>query len=210
MSYIPPKTHNDLLHAKIQAHNPQIVDGHCYNFAVPKEFLDDYKRAIAEQKGYFEWLVTAFHEEFPAPPYSYRDFLDFMKHTIGFTATVVGFESPSTTRTSGTWEWGNEEHTSITIYVNMHEPEVRRTATVIHECLHAIQDVDLTFHRELERYPKRIRLNVAERISEKTVWDLLLPQKQIRLHKANGRGAAYVATVYSVSRRAAEIAYAQA
>jgi len=196
---------------KTEMYNPQEIEGFTYNFSIPPKHRGDYQEAIAKYAHMYNPIVEIFHACYPNPPFSYKKFLEFLRDSIGITATVIGFNESNmhtkglelTSSTKGTWHWNNEEKSEISIFLNTDFSTQTHNSTVIHEAIHAIQDFDHNFHEILGSYPIPVQLRIAERIAEKTAISILLPPSMVDEDKQQGLNPYQVALKYEVSTQMA-------
>ena len=180
---------------KLSSHN-------IYNYKtpIPTEYLPGYIKSIAKFSKNYDFLAEDFHSIYRRPPYNWEDFLYFVDRNIGFGVTVKFFENRTDKKISGAWHWDNKEMTSFTIYVNQSEPPKRQKMTIIHECIHAIQDFDNEFKEMLAIYPVQIQRRIADRIAEKAAAQIILPREDVILDQIiDGLNPYQIAIKYDVS-----------
>lgn len=193
------KVNGDTSPPKIQPHKPTQKGKYKYNVDIPDQYLPDYKNAIVKFAHHYDFIGDSFHSRFPNPPFSWKDFLTFMKDEIGIKVRIMCFENPTDLRLSGTWEWDNPEKSSITIYVDGNHSPQRQKVTIIHECIHAIQDFDEEFKIELQAYPLAIQMRIADRVAEKAAIEILMPRKMIEQDKREKMSLWQMLLKYQVS-----------
>lgn len=191
------------LPTKCQSYKPSIKNGYRYKFDIPDEYLPNYMQAIAHFHKRYDFLACAHHRRFPEPPYKWQDFLTVMKDEIGLDVTIMCFENLTDTKVSGTWEWDSKAKKALTVYVNAKDPEHKQKMTIVHECVHAVQDFDEEFKIELFNYPIPIRLRIADRIAEKAAVQILLPREMVRQDKRGNMSVFQIAVKYNVSAQMA-------
>jgi Zn-dependent peptidase ImmA (M78 family) len=195
------------LQNKVESYSPTVRDGYNYNFEIAEEYIPDYRLAVAALGRHYQWLVDAFHTKYPNPPFRWEDFLDFMKDEIGIEVTVkCNKDGGPDFAFAGTWKWDDQKKKAITIYVNSKHPESKRKVSIIHECIHAIQDLDQEFKEELDTYPHSIIVRIADRVAEKTAISVVLPDRLATAEKLNGLNAYQIACKYDVSAELASYA----
>jgi hypothetical protein len=191
---------------KFRLYSPRQINGYTFNSPILEVHLDDYKKAINLLGQKYNFIAETFHSIYPEPPYTIQGFLDFMKSYIGLGVTVTSFDGTDFPRFGGTWYWDDDQKKDLIIWVNSSHSKEKQKMTVIHECVHAIQDFDREFIEELSTYPLAIQCRIADRIAEKAAVEILLPRKLVSQDKLAGAGPDSIAAKYQVSRAMALIA----
>lgn len=191
--------HSQIQLAQISLYKPTVVNGYCYNTKIPEELQSEYNRAIYENGSFYLELCNLFHRSYPLPPYNDRHFLNFLKNEFGISTTVVGFENRTKTDLRGKWSWDDEDRKAITIKVNTGLKGYVQKATVIHECLHSIQDLDERFKIMIGGFHPLIQRNIVERITQKSVIEIVLPHAEMTKSKHLKMTNAEIADRYDVS-----------
>jgi len=200
MFYAQTRTTNDpIVLTKIALKNPAVVNGYTYNSKVPDELQGDYNRAIFEHGLFYQDLSDLFHQTYPNPPYSMEHFTDMLKSHFGFSTTIICFTNLQNTDLKGRWKWDDESMRNFTIWVNNNLPDTVRKTTVIHECLHAVQDVDPKFLTMLGAQHVLLRRPLADRIAQKCAVEMVLPRAEYERCMRKGMTSAQIADSYAVS-----------
>jgi hypothetical protein len=155
--------------------------------------------AIRENGSFYFDLCSIFHKNYPLPPYSDKHFMDFLKNEFGISVTVIGFGNRTRTDLRGIWRWDNQDRTAITIKVDSDLKEHVQATTVIHECFHAIQDLDENFKETIASFHPLIQRNIVERITQKSAVEIVLPLAEVRNCRAKKMTNAEIADRYCVS-----------
>ncbi len=201
MSFSQTKTASDSrVHlSQVSLYKPTVVNGYCYNTKVPDELQPEYNRAIYDNGSFYLNLCNLFHKNYPLPPYSHRHFIDFLKNEFGISTTIIGFENRTTTDLRGTWSWDGQDRKAITIKVNAVLKDHVQNIPIVHECLHAIQDLDEEFKILIGGFHPLLQRMIVERITQKTAIEVVLPNAEMKRCKHMKMTNAQIADRYCVS-----------
>lgn len=194
-----PTDLSNVLQKRVQQYCPMQLGKYKYNFAVPAHLQGEYKTVIAHEGHRYDYLAKDFHDSCFGPPYSYQQFLDFMKSRVGISAEVVTFKNSTTYNTAGTFTWDNSRMEACTVFINDSHPACKQKITVIHEVIHAYQDLDYEFKSRLASCHPDLRLVIAERIAEITAVEVAVPTAMVKQDWLNGMDAVAISLKYGVS-----------
>jgi Zn-dependent peptidase ImmA (M78 family) len=121
-----------------------------------------------------------------------------MKDFMGFEITVTHFVNPVDYVVAGIWYWDNGEKKSFTIFINPLAPDTN--ITIAHECVHALQDLDIDFQQELQNYPIPLQLRIADRVAEMSAIQIFMPREKVACDRLAGLSVYDIALKYGVSK----------
>lgn len=199
-------TKNLKLFDKYRAFNPCTKDGYNYNSRIPDEYSKHYQEAIARFSHQYDFIAESFHKTFPEPPFTWEDFLVYMKKDMGLSISTLLLDGKKYPRLAGTWCWKNSEKSEFLVFLNDQHPWQKQKVTAMHESIHAIQDFDQEFKVELSTYPLSIQSHIADRIAEKAAIEILLPRAYVAEDKACGLTSSDIAQKYDISQTMAKYA----
>lgn len=176
-----------------------VVDEYTYDSKIPEEFQHRYNLAIFEHGLFYQDLSDLFHQLYPNPPYSAKHFIDLLKNQFGFSVTVRCFTNIQEIDLKGRWKWDDDSMRNFTVWVNDALPDSAKKLTIIHECLHAVQDIDPNFLTMLGNQPEPLRRSIADRIAEKCAVEIVMPYAEYQQCRRKGWKPAKIADVYCAS-----------
>jgi hypothetical protein len=176
----------------------QNLNGFRYKNPPPEELLPVYRKAISENGEWYFDYASFFHNAFPTANYSADNFLKFFKENYGIGYVVHCYRTESATDPIGRWHWSNDQSV-VHIYVAEHLSLQVQKTTVIHECLHVIQELDIPFTLEVLKYPPELHTQIVERITNKAMAEVVLPRAEYQQCLRRGWTNAKIADHYNVS-----------
>lgn len=205
MFYIPTKILK--LDQKIEPYSPEKVGNYNYKFGISPSHRPEYQEAISTHRLHYQEIVNAFHGKYGFPPFTYHNFLEFLKEDCGLKCQVNSFDKSNAVdygieavhMPKGFWQWDNEEKSEFSVWVNTDYPPNTQNVSVIHEAIHALQDFDYGFHEILTRYSLPIRVRIAERVAELTAIAVVLPVVMLEDDKKSRLTPHQIAMKYEVS-----------
>lgn len=178
---------------------PKNINGYKYKNPIPIELVPLYRQAIVENgERYFD-LAGLFHESVSSPEYTADNFMKFFKDCYGIGYEIHRYYPNDPTDPVGRWQWKSTDRKNIDIYVSVDAQPVVQKTTIIHECIHVIQEFDHPFTTNLLKYPPELHTVIAERVANKTMAEIVLPKREYEKCKRLKWTNAKIADYYNVS-----------
>lgn len=174
------------------------INGYKYKNPIPKELVPLYKQAITENgERYFD-LAKLFHDSVDSPDYTADNFMKFFKEIYGIGYEIHRYFPQRPNDPLGRWQWQSDRK-NIDIYVSVDARPVVQKTTIVHECVHVIQEYDQPFTIGLLKYPPELHTLIAERVANKTMAEIVLPHCEYERCIRKGWKHAQIADYYNVS-----------
>lgn len=177
---------------------PENLNGYSYKNPPPQPLRPLYRKAIHEIGEWYFDYAHFFHNSFPRASYTADNFLKFFKENYGIGYIVRAYVPESETDPMGRWHW-SEDQTVIHIYVANNLSQVVQKTTIIHECLHVIQELDFAFTQEILKYPPELHTKIVERVTNKAMAEVVLPVLEYEQCIRKGWTHGQIADYYNVS-----------
>ena len=120
--------------------NPKLLQVD-YKSAVPDQHLWAYRDAIHKYKNHYLCLIEEFHKQNPVPPFKFEEVALFIKDEMGFYSEISVMDCIPR-NISAIWEWESPiTKRCCTILVSPNQTPERMKFTIVHDLVHAIQDL---------------------------------------------------------------------
>jgi hypothetical protein len=180
---------------------PININGFSYKNPPPFYLSKKYIEAIANYGEWYFEFASIFHETYKSPNYTADNFMKYFKDYCGIGYEIICYIPKTNNDPMGRWNWTNNEKKDIEIFVaNNLSVEVKKT-TIIHESLHALQEIDESFKRKISKYPLDLQTPIIERITNKTMVEIVLPKMEFLQCIKKGWTKKQISRHYNVSRQ---------